>query len=433
MKNLYKVKAMLRIAAIITIAAVIGFSFAACGGDDGSGPAADPSVTYISQDGDGNRYTLEITENTKRSARYAAKEGDFFKFTVELFKNDAYSVALTYTGKVESGSSEININITVNGKPLKITVSGTDMTVISGTIVLDNKEEITLTDKPLSTPEKSPEEKTTEKRWHSWNKSSSSAMVTHSVANDDVCTITVAGSPNDNIYDGTASYSYTVQANVKYTYVFEAWTQTGNRTLSIQYYGGGVTSTKGPPYLSKTQNITTARQRYTFTGDAIPNSGVADVDFQCANQIGVFFVKIISISPTNGGNTASWRKWGDAVTFSVGDNGVVTVNVSEASSSKDTCGVELPYDGIKNKTYKYKFEAWTKSGTRDLRVCFGSEYRDTGSLLYPNQEITITSTKKTYELERAISVDWKDFNLGFNCGGAIGEFYIKVISIEPMS
>ena len=35
MKNTFKFKAMLRIAVIIALAAIIGFSFTACGGDDG--------------------------------------------------------------------------------------------------------------------------------------------------------------------------------------------------------------------------------------------------------------------------------------------------------------------------------------------------------------------------------------------------------------
>jgi len=110
------------------------------------------SVTYISEDSNGNLYKLVITENTNRSARYTAKNGDSFTFTVELFNNGVYSVALTYSGTVEStenSGTEIEINVTVNGEALSITVSGAAMTIISGTIVLDNDDEITITE-PLT-------------------------------------------------------------------------------------------------------------------------------------------------------------------------------------------------------------------------------------------------------------------------------------------
>jgi hypothetical protein len=122
------------------------------GGNPEPQPPAPQSVTYVSEDINGNLYTLVITENTKRSARYAAKDGDLFTFTVELFNNGIYSVALTYSGTVESAEgsgTEIAISVTVNGEALTIAVSDTAMTVISGTIILDNKEEITITE-PLT-------------------------------------------------------------------------------------------------------------------------------------------------------------------------------------------------------------------------------------------------------------------------------------------
>jgi hypothetical protein len=80
--------------------------------------------------------------------------------------------------------------------------------------------------------------------------------------------------------------------------------------------------------------------------------------------------------------------------------------------------------------FRYNFQAWTKSGTRDIRVCFGAEKRmDSDDIWFPNEEITITPTVQEFDLQYEISDMWQDFTLSFNCSGAIGEFYIKIISI----
>jgi hypothetical protein len=131
-------------------------------------------------------------------------------------------------------------------------------------------------------------------------------------------------------------------------------------------------------------------------------------------------------------NGTNWHKWGSGITALVDDDGVITVNIN-AVSGLDTCGINLPYSGSKNKTYKYVFEAWTKSDSRNIRVCFGTEKiyeHGDGPVWYPNEQITINSTKQIFELEYEISNIWVDFCLGFNCGGEIGEFYVKIISIE---
>jgi len=141
---------------VIALAAVIVFSMTGCDNGTTTQPTTPPpvpqSVTYVSEDSNGNLYTLVVTENTNRSARYAARNGDSFTFTVELFSNGAYSLALTYSGTVDSAESSgtaVEININVNNAPLTITIIGNQMTLISGTVVLDNEEEITITE-PLS-------------------------------------------------------------------------------------------------------------------------------------------------------------------------------------------------------------------------------------------------------------------------------------------
>jgi hypothetical protein len=133
-----------------------------------------------------------------------------------------------------------------------------------------------------------------------------------------------------------------------------------------------------------------------------------------------------------GGNNNVWGEWGDNITISVDDVGTVTVNINSASEL-DTAGVGYQFNGQKNETYKLTFQAWTKSGTRNLRVCFGTRELVSGSLNYPNQTLDISSSKQTYVFTYTTADDWVNFDLSFNCGGDVGEFYIKVISIEKVS
>jgi len=153
--------------------------------------------------------------------------------------------------------------------------------------------------------EKTPEEKSTAQRWNSWADQTSSAGITHSVANDGVVTVTVGGTAEtlQNRWKANANYEYTVQKDATYIYKFEAWTAqgSGNRTLTVEYYGFGIgLGTAGPPYLTTAQVITEERKEYaitgTITGDPPTNSGVSFLDFQCADQLGTFYVKVISIT-----------------------------------------------------------------------------------------------------------------------------------------
>ncbi|MDR1278096.1 MAG: hypothetical protein LBK02_05055, partial [Treponema sp.] len=133
---------------IIAIGVAIGAALMGCpnlsgGNENNGGPQ---TAIYISTDSDGNRYTLTITGNTNRAARYAAQTGDGFVLTIELFSNETYSLALTYSGTIDlaqNDGTEITLSLSVNGQPLSITINGTTMTVITGTIILDNGETIT--------------------------------------------------------------------------------------------------------------------------------------------------------------------------------------------------------------------------------------------------------------------------------------------------
>jgi len=153
---------MLRKSFFGMMALIIGvmFIFTAC--DTGNGDNGDQqqqgtpqAVTYVSEDTDGNLYTLEIIESLpNRSARYTAKQGDSFKLTVELYNGVDYSIGLVYEGTVGSTTAngeKIVINITVNNKQLKITIVGNEMTVIEGEIVDINGQAVVDTPEELST------------------------------------------------------------------------------------------------------------------------------------------------------------------------------------------------------------------------------------------------------------------------------------------
>jgi predicted heme/steroid binding protein len=139
---------------ILIVGLTLAFIIVGCDNDTNPPPSSDDpqTVTYVSTDSGGNLYTLEITENLQgRSARYAAKQGDFFFFFFELFNSGTYTVALTYSGTVDTAvgnATGIALTITVNEEILNITIIGTEMTVISGNIV--DKEGETVVETPTT-------------------------------------------------------------------------------------------------------------------------------------------------------------------------------------------------------------------------------------------------------------------------------------------
>jgi len=160
-----------------------------------------------------------------------------------------------------------------------------------------------------------PEELPVAERWSSSYDKSSTVTITHSVANDGVCTIIVGGTavpPQDDgsgnirywasMWKATASYLYTIKKGKIYTYTFEAWTDGAERKICVEWYNdpdnGSNNQSKG--YGDGTNldfPITSTRTTYTITGDKlIPKSGIEKLRFYCANQTGTFYVKIISIT-----------------------------------------------------------------------------------------------------------------------------------------
>jgi len=151
---------------------------------------------------------------------------------------------------------------------------------------------------------KAPEELTVAERWGKWVAADSTATLDYSVAADGVCKITVGNvaMPHNstdgwNIWKVHAMYKYTAKANTNYKYTFEAWTESGSgdRPIQIQYYYSS--PSEDPEYLQVYDiNFTEERKTYTIRGESIPKGGVQELKFQCANQLGAFYVKITSIT-----------------------------------------------------------------------------------------------------------------------------------------
>jgi hypothetical protein len=114
-------KVLLVLTAITLVFAVLGCS------DGGSSPAGASAekTTYKGEDNSGNSYTLEVT------AARAAK-GDGYVFTIGSLKS---------TGKVESATST---SLGLEG--FTVSVSGSKITNVVGTIVLDSGDKLNLVD-----------------------------------------------------------------------------------------------------------------------------------------------------------------------------------------------------------------------------------------------------------------------------------------------
>jgi hypothetical protein len=125
MKNFLKLKAM-RSIAIIALAAVIGFTFAACGGGGGS------TETYTGRSDDGTTYTFKIIQNT---ARYIAKSGDNYILT---------GGGKTSTGEIQNvvdsgGQVTHTLRPSASGRIFTAVVSPRGLIRLTGTIWWDDK------------------------------------------------------------------------------------------------------------------------------------------------------------------------------------------------------------------------------------------------------------------------------------------------------
>ena len=136
-------------------------------------------------------------------------------------------------------------------------------------------------------------------RWSKYEWESTATLDQFSVSSDGVVTVTIGGTPEPQGQNNQwrawrirARYAYTSKVNTSYIYEIEAWKapDSGDRTLIFQYYENNDTQI----YLSKDITLTEEPTTYTVRGQKIP--GRQDwLDFQCAHQLGTFYIKILGI------------------------------------------------------------------------------------------------------------------------------------------
>jgi hypothetical protein len=307
------------------------------------------------------------------------------------------------------------------------------LTLVFGMLIVgcdENKE---------SENETPPEQLTEAERWRSWSASDAKAIVNYSVGTDNVCTIIYSGTEetSENRWKANARYDYTGEKDKSYIYKFEAWTQTGERTIGIQYFDNAGNG----PYLNESLSITNTRKEYTIIGVTLPTSVVSNLQFLGADQLGTFYVKILSINAYNGAEDLSTaERWTSfispptttTINHSVDNNGVCAITVGGTVDTAEWRAVaRYSYSGKKNTNYTYEFEAWTDGDNRYLNLM---SYGNGGDNWSTAPSIEITSERTTY------TVEGKDYSenitqngiqkFGFRCADQTGVFYVKILSID---
>ena len=106
--------------------------------------------------------------------------------------------------------------------------------------------------------------------------------------------INVTKSSSDN-WHATMSFNYSNGAvkDAKYKYSFDAKTGGGTRNnMYIQYYWADGYGSKGVSNITLNNNY----QHFELSGEALPTSGGASLDFQCGTQTGQVYVKNVVIT-----------------------------------------------------------------------------------------------------------------------------------------
>ncbi|MDR2576100.1 MAG: leucine-rich repeat domain-containing protein [Treponema sp.] len=292
-----------------------------------------------------------------------------------------------------------------------------------------------------------PENKPVKDRWGKWIADDATATLDFSVDNNGVCKITVGGiaQPNDNTdewgrWKANAQYDYTAKAGKSYIYTFEAWTESGTRELGFQYN----TDNDNNIYLNESISLTTTRKTYTVYGQPLSKDVINHVEFQCADQLGTFYVKILEIKEYTPAEDLPvkdrWWKWIEPTStatldFSVDGDGVCTITVGgKAESNTDGWSVAwkaiaaYSYTENEGKSYIYTFEAWTASGDRELHVEYFQNNNDEVGL---SETKPITTERQTYTIYGQVLPRLGEYPaLRFQCADQLGTFYVKILEIK---
>ncbi|GHU70626.1 hypothetical protein FACS189450_05360 [Spirochaetia bacterium] len=387
-------KSFVLIAAVLTAAALV---FTACPPADGS-----------------NQDTTAPAEVTGLSAVPA--NGQVTLTWIAPVDSDFNKVEITFTPAADGVTQPISVSKGTNTKVITGLVKGTEYTFRVKTEDDSGNKSAGVTIAVGS--------------WQQWVADGASVTLNHSVAADGTVTATVGGTAEAEPWRANVAYKYTAVAGKKYKYTFEAWTDSGTRTVSLWYYNNQ------PDYLTLTnQKLTTIHQTFTLVGKAIPVDGERFFEFFCSNVTGTFYVKMISITETTEEPTEVWGKYVNtdtAVTldYSVDADGRTIEVIVGGAAAADTwrANVNYRYAAVAGKKYKYTFEAWTASGTRTVELGYYSNPSSPPTYLGLTAQ-KLTAMHKTFTLvgqEIPVGGEWY---FEFQCADAIGTFYVKMISI----
>ena len=241
------------------------------GNDNGNGEDGDDFIITTDETVLNDTATLGLVGTSVSSSDTSVATADIVSDKIKITSVSAGKAVIT----ISSGSINAAINITVSN---------------TGSIVIGNIQKYV------------PEQSSTAERWTSSVNQSSSATLDIQVDNNGVCAISVGGTPeSNNEADGYyrwrtgAYYSYTAVDNTQYKYTFKAWTESGsgNRFINIQYFWYPGESS----FQEYEIELTETEKTYEITGKSVTRSGVTTIGFHCADQLGTFYVQIISIEP----------------------------------------------------------------------------------------------------------------------------------------
>jgi len=139
-------KNLLKLFGVVALVAIIGFSMAACGEDDddppagGNPPGEDPStVVYTGEDIAGNTYTLTITRNANRAARYAGAEGDSYELVIYM-KDGTVNVS---RGTIENVSADGTLTLQPSyeeADTFSIVISKEKISSVTGAVTIEDED-----------------------------------------------------------------------------------------------------------------------------------------------------------------------------------------------------------------------------------------------------------------------------------------------------
>jgi len=132
-----------------------------------------------------------------------------------------------------------------------------------------------------------------------------------------------------------------------------------------------------------------------------------------------------------------WWKYVDSTAtldYSIDEDGVCTIIVGGTPEREEEGAwfawkamVGYNYTTVAGKSYEYKFEAWTESGTRDLHFKY---YEDNAEGIHKNISFPITTTRTPYTVRGDIlPKSWVN-SLHFESADKIGTYYVKILEIK---